>query len=83
LIGFSLRGNPQKSAANIFLNCTKNTELTQRPFARTFILALSIKKRNQLGPDSTRYEMNRRVIVSIRRQSSFTIERKIRPGQRS
>ena len=32
------------SAANIFLNCTKNTELTPRPFARTFTLALSIER---------------------------------------
>jgi hypothetical protein len=28
----------------IFLNCTKNTELTTHPFARTFVLALRGKK---------------------------------------
>jgi hypothetical protein len=33
--------NPLKSVAKIFLNCTKNTELTARPFTRTFGLALN------------------------------------------
>lgn len=33
-----------KSAATLFLNCTKNTELTAPHFTRTFCLALSTKK---------------------------------------
>jgi hypothetical protein len=36
-------------ATDIFLNCTKNTELTAHAFARTFTFALSQKK-NQLDP---------------------------------
>ena len=37
-----------KSAATLFLNCTKNTELTTRPFARTFSFALTeFTARNQ------------------------------------
>jgi hypothetical protein len=35
--------------ATIFLNCTKNTELTKRSFARTFTLALSTKKNREIG----------------------------------
>jgi len=42
---------PSQSVAVNFLNCTKNTELTARPFARTFTLAPSTKK---LNPDKTR-----------------------------
>jgi hypothetical protein len=42
----------QKSLPNIFLNCTKNTELTPRPFARTFSFALS--KKIELSRDRNR-----------------------------
>jgi hypothetical protein len=38
-----------KSPPRIFLNCTKNTELTARPFARTFTLALSQKVKRNLA----------------------------------
>src|SRR5580698_5905720 len=38
-----------KSVATIFLNCTKNTELTARSFARTFTLALSTKMNREIG----------------------------------
>ena len=34
-----IRGNPRKSVASIFLNCTKNTELTRARFARTVTFA--------------------------------------------
>jgi hypothetical protein len=44
--------HPSQSATQIFLNCTKNTELTARPFAPTFTLALSTKLK--LGQDSNR-----------------------------
>jgi len=39
--------DPRKSAANIFLNCTKNTELTASPLARTFCFAPQNKKGNR------------------------------------
>jgi hypothetical protein len=43
---------PSQSASQIFLNCTKNTELTARPFAPTFTLALN--KKLKLGQDGNR-----------------------------
>src|SRR5579863_8977149 len=36
-------GSSAKSAASVFLSCTKNTELTARAFARTFTFALNAK----------------------------------------
>jgi hypothetical protein len=38
--------HPQNSAPDIFLNCTKNTELTPRPFARTFVHAPKYSSNN-------------------------------------
>jgi hypothetical protein len=38
---FFIRVDPRKSVAQIFLNCTKNTELTGRHFNRTFSFALN------------------------------------------
>jgi hypothetical protein len=38
-----LPANPPELASKIFLNCTKNTELTPHPFARTFVIALNQK----------------------------------------
>jgi hypothetical protein len=43
-----------KIQTNIFLNCTKNTELTKRPFARTFILAPRQKNDRDAGPHGVR-----------------------------
>jgi hypothetical protein len=40
-----MRIDPQKSVANIFLNCTKNIGLTPRPFARTFGFVFSRKQK--------------------------------------
>jgi hypothetical protein len=37
----------RKSAANIFLNCTKNTELTSHHFTRTVTFTLTTKKEKQ------------------------------------
>jgi hypothetical protein len=39
----SIRVARQNSGSRIFLNCTKNTELTPLPFARTFSFALHQK----------------------------------------
>jgi hypothetical protein len=54
-----------KSAAEIILNCTKNTELTREPFARTFSFALtqnvqlsSGPKRQQEAAASSRHRAN-------------------------
>jgi hypothetical protein len=49
LTGPFIRADPRKSVATIFLNCTKNTELTARAFARTFTLAFSIKMNRKIG----------------------------------
>jgi hypothetical protein len=38
-----IRVDPPKSVAIFFLNCTKNTELTGAPFARTVTFALARK----------------------------------------
>jgi hypothetical protein len=46
---FFILANPRKSVARIFLNCTKNTELTARLFARTFFFAHSIKIHREIG----------------------------------
>jgi hypothetical protein len=40
---FLSRVHPSHSVTLIFLNCTKNTELTTRHFARTFCFALNTK----------------------------------------
>jgi hypothetical protein len=34
-----IRDDPRKTVANLFLNCTKNTELTRARFARTVSFA--------------------------------------------
>jgi hypothetical protein len=47
----SLRANSGSSAPIIFLNCTKNTELTARPFARRVCFALN-KKNNSKPADN-------------------------------
>ncbi len=59
----------------IFLNCTKNTELTPRPFARTFSFALSIKNFPNSGRDDYG---RRRTRVPCRQQPfPFTVAIKI------
>jgi hypothetical protein len=42
----------------IFLNCTKNTELTARHFARTFGLALKQKLKPNSADDNNRPDAN-------------------------
>jgi hypothetical protein len=44
----------QKSASRIFLNCTKNTELTPRSFARTFSFVLNQKIKTNSAGDTNR-----------------------------
>ena len=50
----TLHANPPKYLSNIFLNCTKNAELTAHPFARTVTLALSQKMKQNSVDDRNR-----------------------------
>jgi len=52
---FFISRNPRKSIAAIFLNCTKNTELTRGGFALTFSFALT-KKKAQRPSRESRFE---------------------------
>jgi hypothetical protein len=45
-----IRGDPPKSVAIFFLNCTKNAELTSVPFARTVSFALAKKNGSRSSP---------------------------------
>ena len=51
--------HPPKSAPELFLNCTKNTELTPRPFARTFSFAFNQEMKSNSAEDTNRHETKR------------------------
>jgi len=51
--------HPPKSAPELFLNCTKNTELTPRPFTRTFSFAFNQKTKSNSAEDTNRHETKR------------------------
>jgi len=63
--------------ATIFLNCTKNTELTPPWFARTFTLVLSTK--NELQLDS---KIRNRSGCKVGLAAAVTIHHKLKNGQR-
>ena len=69
---FSIGIHPLESVAGIFLNCTKNTELTPRLFPRTFSFALSIKKK--LNSAQTTTGRDERAPSSTSVSNNFTIE---------
>jgi hypothetical protein len=51
--------HPPKSSPELFLNCTKNTELTPRPFTRTFSFAFNQKMKSNSAEDTNRHETKR------------------------
>jgi hypothetical protein len=72
---FLIRADPRKSVATIFLNCTKNTELTASPLPRTFCFALkqklnttSVDDTNQPGTNTWSTLGNRQLSISKNHQ---------------
>jgi hypothetical protein len=73
---FTIPANPRKSMPTIFLNCTKNTELTPRPFARTFCFTSAQKmNRNPVGDKTRRQNVDPSAAADRQQRSPFTIER--------
>src|SRR5580700_12082513 len=75
LTGPFIRADPRKSVATIFLNCTKNTELTASPLPRTFCFALkqklnttSVDDTNQPGTNTWSTLGNRQLSISKNHQ---------------
>jgi hypothetical protein len=63
----------------IFLNCTKNTELTSRPFARTFTFALN-QKLNRTQPKT--FTGMRPNALRLQHSLAITIRRRDRERKR-
>jgi hypothetical protein len=76
---FTIPAHPRKSMPTIFLNCTKNTELTPRPFARTFCFA-SPQKMNR-NPVGDKTWTHRPLRIGSNDHGRATLQRRVnRPG---